>query len=158
MPPLEGATQGQPGPVPQPPNIPALVLPAPTPDAAGKIEQSETLRHENGGAVSGTTGTAPGVGAPLTTLPIRAQQSGRQDAAFPGGLHILSPTSGGPGPLSETNSLEGGSASRVILVAVVKPVNTENNTIGSELAEQSGEILDAKAGIKGPSLRLPGLK
>uniref|UniRef100_A0A131YUA4 Pancreatic trypsin inhibitor n=1 Tax=Rhipicephalus appendiculatus TaxID=34631 RepID=A0A131YUA4_RHIAP len=160
-PPLQGATQGQLGnvlgPVAHPPNMPAPVLPVPPPEAAGKIQQSGILQPEEyGGAMSGTTGAAPGAGAPLTTLLPQAQQTGGQDGALPGGSQVVSPTSEGPGLLSETNSLEGGSARRVILVAVIKPTNTANGATGPgpELAEQSGEMPDAKPGIKGPQLLL----
>ncbi|KAL1474117.1 hypothetical protein MTO96_038223 [Rhipicephalus appendiculatus] len=119
-PPLQGATQGQLGnilgPVAHPPNIPAPVLPVPAPvlpvpppEAAAKIQQSGILQPEEyGGPMSGTTGGAPGAGAPLTTLLPQAQQTGGQDGALPGGSQVVRPTSEGPGLLSETNSLEGG--------------------------------------------------
>uniref|UniRef100_L7LPV6 Putative bilaris n=1 Tax=Rhipicephalus pulchellus TaxID=72859 RepID=L7LPV6_RHIPC len=161
MPPLEGATQEQPGsvlgPVVQNPNTPILVLPIPTPDLSGKVEQSGISQHENGRDVSGTAGAAPGTGAALTTLAPHTQQTDGQGAAFPGGSQV-SPSLGGPGPLSETNSGEGSSPGHVILVAVVKPTNTVHDTTASGTAGQSGEIIDVAHETKGHAHEQPGLK
>ncbi|XP_037499572.1 uncharacterized protein LOC119373587 [Rhipicephalus sanguineus] len=161
-PPLEGATQGQPENVPRPvgqvPTIPVLVVPVPTPDLAGKVGQSGILPHENGGIMRGTTGAAPGAGGILASLTPHAQQTNAQGGTFLGGLHVVSPTAEGSGSLSETNSLEGGSPGRVLVVAVVKPTNKEHDITSPEMTEQSGETTDEKPGIKRPPFGLPRIK
>lgn len=164
-PPLEGATQGQPqnvpGTVAQSPTIPVLVLPVPTTDLAGKVGQSGILPQENVGITSGTIGAAPGPGGlltSLTSLTPHAQQTNAEGGDFRGGLHVGRPSAEGSGPLSETNSVEGGSPGRVLVVAVVNPTNTEHDIPGPATTEQSGEITDVTPGIKGPPLGLPRLK
>lgn len=151
--PLGGATGGKLenalGPGAQANNLPELLLPVPAPGFAQNAGQSGISEPQNGGVISGTTSIGTGTGGSIPSLTNIVQQTTGQGGASPGGSDVLSPAAGGSGPVSVTNSLEGGRPTRIILVAVVKRPNAGHNTAGPETIGETTEITDATPQMKG---------